>query len=520
MQQAHVTPRGCRFSVDQDGLGWNNRTRISPGCTPPTRRLPRGCAVAGPEPPPVHEAAACPRATERPHRRPRPPREPCQGSYDESAAAAEETTDSFWEVGNYKRTVKRIDDGHRLCNDLMNCVHERAKIEKSYAQQLTDWSKRWRQLIEKGPQYGSLERAWGAIMTEADKVSELHQEVKNSLLNDDFEKVKNWQKDAYHKQIMGGFKEAKEAEDGFRKAQKPWAKKLKELETAKKAYHLACKEEKLAMTREANSKADQSNTPEQQKKLQDKVEKCKQDVQKTQEKYEKVLDELNKCTPQYMESMEQVFEQCQQFEEKRLNFLKEVLLDIKRHLNLAESSSYANVYRELEQTIRLSDAQEDLRWFRSTSGPGMAMNWPQFEEWNPDLTHTIARKEKMKKGEGVTLTNVSSGETGASAGERGSVSSHDRGQTYSAEWSDDEGSNSFNASEANGGTNPFDEDSAGKGVRVRALYDYDGQEQDELSFKAGDELTKLGEEDEQGWCKGRLDNGQLGLYPANYVEAI
>ncbi|KFV19330.1 Protein kinase C and casein kinase substrate in neurons protein 1, partial [Tauraco erythrolophus] len=402
------------------------------------------------------------------------------------------------QVGNYKRTVKRIDDGHRLCNDLMNCVHERAKIEKSYAQQLTDWSKRWRQLIEKGPQYGSLEKAWGAIMTEADKVSELHQDVKNSLLNDDFEKVKNWQKDAYHKQIMGGFKEAKEAEDGFRKAQKPWAKKLKELETAKKAYHLACKEEKLAMTREANSKADQSNTPEQQKKLQDKVEKCKQDVQKTQEKYEKVLDELNKCTPQYMESMEQVFEQCQQFEEKRLNFLKEVLLDIKRHLNLAESSSYANVYRELEQTIRLSDAQEDLRWFRSTSGPGMPMNWPQFEVRLGTLVGAPATPRR-----GWAL--------------RGH---HDRGQTYSAEWSDDEGSNSFNTSEANGGTNPFDEESAGKGVRVRALYDYDGQEQDELSFKAGDELTKLGEEDEQGWCKGRLDNGQLGLYPANYVEAI
>ncbi|XP_026536187.1 protein kinase C and casein kinase substrate in neurons protein 1 [Notechis scutatus] len=442
-------------------------------------------------------------------------------SCDESVASVEEVTDSFWEVGNYKRTVKRIDDGYRLCNDLMNCVHERAKIEKAYAQQLVDWAKRWRQLIEKGPQYGSLEKAWMAIMTEADKVSELHQEVKNSLLNDDFEKVKNWQKDAFHKQIIGGFKEAKEAEDGFRKAQKPWAKKMKELETAKKVYHLACKEEKLAMTREANSKAEQSITPDQQKKLQDKVEKCKQDVQKALEKYEKVVEEVKKGTPQYMESMEQVFEQCQQFEEKRLNFLKEVLLDIKRHLNLAENSSYSKVYRELEQTIRVADAQEDLRWFRNTCGPGMPMNWPQLEEWNPDATQTINRREKPKKNEGGNTPNASGGgEATAQGGDSGSVSSYERGQAYPGEWSDDEGGNTYNSNEANGGANSFEEETVGKGVRVRALYDYDGQEQDELSFKAGDELTKLGEEDEQGWCRGRLDTGQLGLYPANYVESI
>ncbi|XP_067906847.1 protein kinase C and casein kinase substrate in neurons protein 2-like isoform X3 [Heterodontus francisci] len=423
-------------------------------------------------------------------------------------------------VGNYKRTVKRFDDGYRLCNDLMSCLHERARIEKSYAQQLTEWTKRWKQMLEKGPQYGTLEKAWMSLMTEAENVSELHLEVKCALMNEDFEKVKNWQKEAYHKQMMAGFKETKEADDGFRKAQKPWAKKLKEVEAAKKAYHAACKEEKLAISRESNSKADSNVNPEQLKKLQDKVEKSKQDVQKTKEKYEKNLNELNKSTPQYIENMEQVFEQCQQFENKRLNFFREVLLEVKQHLDLSPTS-YGTIYQELEHAINLADPQEDLKWFRCVHGPGMSMNWPQFEEWCADLNRTLSRREKPKKtGDGVTLTSISqTGDQASQPSKHSSVSSYEKNQNYTTEWSDDETNNPFNCNETNG-DNPFDEDHSGSEVRVRALYDYEGQEHDELSFKAGDELTKVEDEDEQGWCKGRLENGQVGLYPANYVEVI
>ncbi|XP_057226537.1 protein kinase C and casein kinase substrate in neurons protein 2 isoform X3 [Malurus melanocephalus] len=443
------------------------------------------------------------------------------GSYDDSVGV-EVSSDSFWEVGNYKRTVKRIDDGHRLCNDLMNCIHERARIEKVYAQQLTEWAKRWKQLVEKGPQYGTVERAWCAFMSEAEKVSELHLEVKGSLMNEDFEKIKNWQKEAFHKQMMGGFKETKEAEDGFRKAQKPWAKKLKEVEAAKKAYHAACKEEKLAISRETNSKADPALNPEQLKKLQDKVERSKQDVLKTKEKYEKSLKELDNATPQYMENMEQVFEQCQQFEEKRLRFFREVLLEVQKHLDLSNVASYKNIYRELEQNIKTADAVEDLRWFRANQGPGMSMNWPQFEEWSADLNRTLSRREKKKASDGVTLTGINqTGDQVSQPNKHSSVGSYEKNQSYPTDWSDEESNNPFSSTDANGDTNPFDEDTPpAMEVRVRALYDYEGQEQDELSFKAGDELTKMENEDEQGWCKGRLDNGQVGLYPANYVEPI
>ncbi|KAM7378337.1 hypothetical protein PAMA_013301 [Pampus argenteus] len=326
------------------------------------------------------------------------------GSYDDSMIDV--SSDSFWEIGNYKRTVKRVDDGNRLCNDLMNCLHERARIEKSYAQQLTEWGKRWRQLIEKGPQYGTLERAWSALCTEAEKVSELHMEVKAALMGEDYEKLKNWQRDAYHKQMIGGFKETKEADDGFRKAQKPWAKKLKEMEVMKKSYHSACKEEKLAASRETNSKLESNNNPETQKKLQEKVEKCQQEMQKTKERYEKSLEELDKLTPQYMENMEQVFEQWQQFEDKRIRFFRELLLEVKQHLDLSTNHRFQTVYHTLEDTISATDAEDDLKWFRSNHGPGMPMNWPQFEDWSIDLNRTLSRREKKKPSEGVTLTGI------------------------------------------------------------------------------------------------------------------
>lgn len=60
------------------------------------------------------------------------------------------SSDSFWEPGNYKRTTKRIEDGYKLCGDIITLLQERSDIEKNYAKNLKTWSKKWHELIEKG----------------------------------------------------------------------------------------------------------------------------------------------------------------------------------------------------------------------------------------------------------------------------------------------------------------------------------------------------------------------------------
>jgi len=55
-------------------------------------------------------------------------------------------------------------------------------------------------------------------------------------------------------------------------------------------------------------------------------------------------------------------------------------------------------------------------------------------------------------------------------------------------------------------------------ITARAMYDYTGQSESEITFKAGD-LVKVTKQGNEGWWTGEL-NGKSGMFPASYVKPM
>ncbi|XP_045576166.1 protein kinase C and casein kinase substrate in neurons protein 3 isoform X1 [Salmo salar] len=383
-------------------------------------------------------------------------------------ASEDATKQSFWMPGNYQRTVKRTEDAFQACNDIVLCFQERARVERQYAQQLSEWSNKWKPLVDSSPLYGSLLTAWQCFLSSADRLAALHSSVCRSLVSEDGDRVRTWQKESFHKKLFGGFKESQDFGTGFARAQKPWAKRLKKLDKARSAFHKVQRKEQTARDREVHAKGNPDVAIEKQRKIQEEREMAQQETEKVRARYEKVLEEVTRYAPRYMEEMECIFDQSQEEERKRISFLKQAFLSVHRHLDVTNNESVKAVYNELHNTLMAINEQDDLRWWKNTHGPGMPTDWPQFQEWTPEKKSKKGKKEKeVASQQGTIERSVMIG-----------------------------------------------------GVKVRALYDYDGQETDELSFKAGEEFLKTEDEDDQGWCRGMKDGGREGLYPANYVETV
>jgi len=257
------------------------------------------------------------------------------GKSEDDLSQLQPKTDSFWDVGNYKPVVRRYEDGARLCSDLTKMVQERSDIEAKYAKHLQGWGHKWEDLVSKGPEYGSLECGWKACFQAAERVAEVHREMSEKLQGI-AESVQSWKAEHYHKTIMH-LKEAKKAEDGFFKAQKPWTKHLQRTHRSRKAFHSACKELDVHNSTLLSAESNPDATKDQLMRMKEKKERAQRDVAKCREKYRERLEETRHYQSRYIEDMQLQFDKCQQFERERMLYFKSILCNLKGTVDTADS---------------------------------------------------------------------------------------------------------------------------------------------------------------------------------------
>jgi hypothetical protein len=294
---------------------------------------------------------------------------------------------------------------------MVQMISERADLEKQYSKSLKAWSKKWNDYLLKGSEYGSMKNTWMSSLNEADRLAEIHLNVHN-VLNEELNKeIKEWQKQNYPKSIVNQLKTAKEYEEEFKKAQKPWSKKYALVEKTKKDYHSACKSFQTAKVQCANSQNDPAISAEQKKKFEDKVEKHKKECEINKSKYKQALEDLNQYNSHYIEDMNNVYKKCDSFEKDRLEFFIQKFLKLHGHLNITEKN-IDDIYSDFMRTIKQTNPDKDLIGWSKEFGSGMAMNWPVFEEYSEELK-TIAKGNKAKASKdinvdnnGVTMTSI------------------------------------------------------------------------------------------------------------------
>lgn len=446
--------------------------------------------------------------------------------------------DNFWEVGAYRRVVKRVDDGAALVDEFRTMVQERAAIEKKTASMLTEWSKKWDSKIAKGPEFKeySIYTAWEGLITEANATAALHSQSDSKLDDLANRHMGAWKKANYPKTGIQkkGYKVTKQADDGFEKAQKNWARLYAKFTKTKKAW-----KQNTKLVAAVNKKLDNpknSMSTEDWNKLKEKQKKVDRAEERNKFKCEQRLKDLKDDESRYRNEMKEQFLSCQDVEQKRVEFLKHAMGLLMHSLPTRANPVIEAVLGQIDEV----NADADLVSYAEIKGDGMPLMLPTMEL---DDAAEFDRRMSMSIAVATTPKSTPSGARRSSMSVPVLIDAEiDEDSNSDDDWDSmappptlpgdimpdidsletpgdvAEEAASTEYTEVNSATTEETAETELANAQYVALYDYTAAEEEELSFSTGDCISELEGEDEQGWCKGMDKDGKVGFYPAHYVQ--
>ena len=253
---------------------------------------------------------------------------------------------NFWEIEGFKPTLKRCDDGYDLASNLIKCLEERNAFDEKYCKDVSDWSDKWSELVQKSREYGGCNKTWISLIEKEKEAVEKHS--KNSFQYLEYsDEVKKWLTENYNLHYVN-FYEKKLFQEFFKKAQKEWKESLEKLQKYSQELD------------SLKNKKESENTKESINEMNDKIQRRK--------------NTLKNMQMTYKQDMIKTFRLAESLELRRKIEFKRVFDDWftllkKFNENQLNSNNLGDIY----------DPQSDLSWYEKNYGPGMEFKIPEFD---------------------------------------------------------------------------------------------------------------------------------------------
>jgi len=477
----------------------------------------------------------------------------------------------------FETVCKRTDEGLKACKEVATFFKKRSEIEGDYGKSLLSLCKTTsgekfsaKKLIKgkgggSGPlDEGTVRDSWVTVQTEVEKLARVHSDFSQKLINEVVEPINNFikEKEASRKMLLlDGGKATKILEDtvsNYQKAKQRAEKLAKEAEQSQQGYHKAT--------------TDDTVKPDAIQKLASKVTQAKEKASQADGEYRETVVKANEIKDKFhSEQMPQILSELQKLEEERIKFLKTAL---KQFIDLQDAippsikltceamTQYvdaidvdADVQTFIEENRSEAEGPEPIEYVPFTEegasqaasaagtkkGPNIAEFFKKIQRLSPE-ERTAKLQEKLAETDNEIKNKMktkSSMENMAKLYEKDPEQkkkvdlqleqfTKDIEQLQDTRQKVEQELKSSGVSVAPApavtaassakppGATPKSPASAAK--KAKALYDYKGEGEEELSFAKGDQVTVFEVED-SGWWQVEL-KGHKGIVPGNYFEYI
>lgn len=381
--------------------------------------------------------------------------------------------------------IKRLKDGKQTSIEFEDYLEKRAKIERTYAEEMLRLS---RNVIGKD-EIGSVKKSFEQLKAESENVGRLHMQLSQRIQEEVLKSTKefrNQQKDV-----------RKKREDTVKKAQTHKRNCYERNNRSRSTYENKCREADRAQETlhklETNplTKATQLTTAHK------KMEVAKAASNTTDLQYQEAVKTLEDGRVLWEREMEILCQKYQELEEQRIAYLRHQMWTLTNYCSqtyVEDDEAYENVRKTLEKC----NVDDDIDLFvrEKCTGSDRPAPIPYENFYNPRNkasipgVPTLGSAPPRKELPPLPIEDPTPATTTDS--------------TYSSladatNFSDDQYSVPRSTE-----------------ARVVALYDYEAQGDQELELEEGDVVTVIGREDDVWWCGKHKD--KMGMFPAAYVE--